>query len=240
MKTRLFMLCAAALLLPGADAAAQKTDLGRAPVRTVTLVSHVRHKDYDRSVFNFQHGVRGDKRFPGRPGVVGFKNLSDGRGLQTGQVSDSPEARDPRETFRLADDTSPDARRDAAEPTAARVRYDIRYGGLTLDGSNDWLEIVNLRGQQSVIKDLGVMAWDEVTHVPAVPASPEPYTGVVRYRRGGLAAPEGVAVRALAGHMYVLHVKDRGTDYYVMFRVDAIDPAGECRLSWKRVPSPKS
>ncbi len=239
MKNRLFMLCAAALLLC-ADASAQKNDLSRVPAKTATLVSHVRHKDYDKSVFNFQHGVRGDKRFPGRRGVVGFKNLPDNRGLHTGQVGDSQEARDPKEMFRLADDTSPNGRRDAAEPTAARVRYDIRYGGLTLNGSNDWLEIVNLRGQQSVIKDLGAMTWDEVTRVPHVPASPEPYTGVVRYARGGIAAPENVVVRAVAGHMYVLHVKDRGTDYYVMFRVEALDPAGECRLSWKRVPSPKS
>jgi hypothetical protein len=39
--------------------------------------------------------------------------------------------------------------------------------------------------------------------------------------------------------MYVLHVKEERADYYAMFRVESLGAAGECNLSWKRVPSPE-
>jgi hypothetical protein len=101
MRTKMLLVCAG-LLLTGVSAGAQKKDLGRIPARTVTLVSYFRQKDYGKSVFDFERGVR-----------------------------------------------------------------------------------------------------------------------------------------AVAGHMYVLHVKEERADYYAMFRVESLGAAGECNLSWKRVPSPE-
>jgi hypothetical protein len=40
--------------------------------------------------------------------------------------------------------------------------------------------------------------------------------------------------------MYLLRVKKGETDYQVMFRVESLDPTGECKLTWKRFPTPKS
>ena len=122
-------------------------------------------------------------------------------------------------------------------------RYDIRYGGISENGDDRWLDIIHRRGARSVIKDIGEMSWAEVYHVPILFASPNPHTGELThsYVGGRLQKifPEEVIVKAIVGHMYVMHVKDQETDYYVMFRVEAIDPKGECRLSWKFVPSPE-
>ena len=52
-------------------------------------------------------------------------------------------------------------------------------------------------------------------------------------------APEGVLVRAVVGHMYVVHSKDENRDLYVMFRVEAVKPGDECTLTWRQVPSPE-
>ncbi len=89
------------------------------------------------------------------------------------------------------------------------------------------------------MKDLGTLDWPQVTSVPVLPARAAPLTGAIRFRARTFVAPEGSIVHAVPGHMYVLHVKDEGADYYVMFRVEEVTPAGECRMSWKRVPSPE-
>lgn len=240
MKTRLFLLCAA-VLLSSAGASAQKKDLGRVPAKTVTLVSSAKLRDYKKSVFNFQHGVRGDKRFPGAPSVVSLKGLPDNRGLELrgfgGSAQDVHETSNP---YRTQNDIVPGGRPDFhSPPRDATVRYDIRFGGLTVNGDNNWLEIAERRGTHSVLKDLGAMDWADVKSVPLLAPSPLPHTGMLTHRNRTV-GPEEVIVRAVVGHMYVLRVKDRKTDYYVMFRVEAIDPVGACTLSWKRVPAPKS
>lgn len=189
MKAKLFTLCTLALLI-NISGRAQDTDLGRTPPQTVTLHSHTRQKSYEKSLFNFEYGVRGDAELP--------KRLH---------------------------------------------RYDIRYGGISENGDDSWLDIVHRRGAQSVLKDIGEMSWTELYHVPVLFASPTPHTGELAHSYAGgrlqKISPEEVIVKAIIGHMYVMHVKDQETDYYVMFRVEAIDPKGECRLSWKLVPSPE-
>jgi hypothetical protein len=234
MKTNLFLLGAAVLLL-NTSGSAQEADLRGVPARTVTLVSHTKQKSYEKSVFNFEYGVRGDKEIPRQPSLETIPDAQRVVDLN-GQQSD-PEVSN---VGRL-DITIPGA--PGVEETSRRpTRYDIRYGGLSLNGDDNWLDIVNRRGAQSMIKDLGEMSWSEVDHVPILFASPQPHNGemIHRFGRGVIeTSPEGIVVKALAGHVYVMHVKDQKTDYYVMFRVEAIDPKGECTLSWKRVPSPE-
>lgn len=189
MKAKLFLFCIVTLLF-NSGGRAQDAELSRIPSQTVSLLSAAKQKSYEKSVFNFEYGARGDAELP--------KRLN---------------------------------------------RYDIRYGGISEDGDDSWLDIVNSRGAQSMLKDVGEMNWTEVYHVPVLFANPTPHTGVLThsYVDGRLKAisPEGVIVKAIIDHMYVMHVKDREADYYVMFRVEAIDPKGECRLSWKIVPSPE-
>lgn len=189
MKVKLFVFCMFALLF-GTTGRAQEADLSRIPSQTATLVSHIRHKSYEKSVFNFEHGARGD-----------------------------------------------------AELVKRLNRYDIRFGGNSENGDDSWLDIVHRRGARSVIRDAGQMSWAEVHHVPVLFASPNPHTGELTHSYAGgrlrEISPKEVIVKAAVGHMYVMHVKDGKTDYYVMFRVESIDPKGECTLSWKLVPSPE-
>ena len=189
MKAKLVICCMFALLV-STSGRAQDADLSRIPTQTTTLVSHIRHKSYEKSVFNFEYGARGDAVLP--------KRLS---------------------------------------------RYDIRYGGISENGDDSWLDIVNRLGARSVITDLGEMSWSEVNHVPVLFASPLPHTGELTHSYAGgklrEISPKEVIVKAVTGHMYVMHIKDRASDYYIMFRVESIAPKGECVLSWKLVPSPE-
>ncbi|HEV7905853.1 MAG TPA: hypothetical protein VGO96_18585 [Pyrinomonadaceae bacterium] len=234
MKTNLFLLCAVVLLI-NTSGSAQKADRRRVPAQTVTLVSHTKQKSYEKSIFNFEYGVRGDKKFPRQ---MSLDEMPDVR-----SVVDLNRQQSDLEVSNVGrmDITIPGVQR-VEVPSNRPTRYDIRYGGFSLNGDDNWLDIVNRRGSRSMLKDLGEMSWSEVEHVPVLPASPTPHTGEVThsFSRGVIkSTPEEVLVKAIAGHVYVMHVKDRRTDYYVMFRVEAIEPQGECTLSWKRVPSPE-
>lgn len=247
MKRKLFLLCAAALLLSdGADA--RQLDLSRAPTKTATLVSFARQKNFGKSVYSFQHGTRGDKwsKSSANPRALSMKGLPDNAGLLTNSHSGAPQdVQQSSNPFRPAGDLAPnreayDYRPPAEGGRATSRRFDIRYGGMSWNGTSDWLEVVDRRGTWSVIKDLGALSWSELTSVPVLPPSPVPHDGGVHVRNGRIVAPQNVFVKAVPGHMYVLRIKDEWSDYHVVFRVESLDPGGECTLSWKRVRSPKS
>lgn len=44
--------------------------------------------------------------------------------------------------------------------------------------------------------------------------------------------------KAIVGHMYVAHVVDEGSDFYALFRVDALVDR-TCTISWKLIPAPQ-
>jgi hypothetical protein len=46
-------------------------------------------------------------------------------------------------------------------------------------------------------------------------------------------------VKAIVGHMYVIHVVDDNSDFYALFTVDAIEKGLRCVISWKIVPAPQ-
>lgn len=45
-------------------------------------------------------------------------------------------------------------------------------------------------------------------------------------------------VKAIVGHMYVIHVVDETRDFYVLFRIDKITRGDNCTISWQTVPAP--
>jgi hypothetical protein len=249
MITRLFLLCAAVLSL-GAVAGARQTDLGRDKAKTTTLVSYGRHRDYGRSVFSFKHGKRGERKTRStiNPRAVSLNGLPSNVGLLRNTLSNGApqQVQDTSNPFRRAGELAPAGTPDNYPPPVARDvrdsprRFDIRYGGLTWNGTNDWLEVVEYAGTRSVIKDLGAMNWSEVTSVPLLEPAPAPHAGGLHIRNRRIVSPQNVHVKAVPGHMYLLRIKDAKDDYQVLFRVESIDPAGECTLSWKRVPTPKS
>jgi hypothetical protein len=122
-----------------------------------------------------------------------------------------------------------------------RARYNLRYGGVYMDGIY-WFNVEMGRDSRSQLKDLGEMNWADVYLVPVLFASDLPYDGLVgvSYKDGKVAevTPTAIHVRPVTGHMYVLHAKDHDSDFYVMFRVESLEPEGQCTISWKRVPSP--
>ena len=249
MKKRLCLLFAAALLTCAGASAQRKNDLGTEKVKKVTLVSQVKSGDYRKSVFNFERGVRGDKGSPApRNPLLSMKGLPDNTGVVRYHASEPSQDPDYKgNPYRSWGDVAPLGRADErVAPNGGlndprRYGYDIRFGGVTFNGTSDWLEVVDRAGGAlSVIKDLGAMRWEDVTEVPLLPPSPAPHPRAVVFRRGRMIAPQRVFVKAVAGHMYLLRVKKGETDYQVMFRVESLDPNGECELTWKRFPTPKS
>ncbi|MCA1618763.1 MAG: hypothetical protein LC795_05520 [Acidobacteria bacterium] len=249
MKIRLFLLCVA-VLSPGSVAGARQTDLGRVPARTTTLVSYGRHRDYGKSVFSFKHGKRGERksRSTVNPRAPSLNGLPGNEGLLRNTLSNGApqQVQDASDPFRRAGELAPVGAPDSHPLPVARDvrdsprRLDIRYGGLTWNGTNDWLEVVDYRGTRSVIKDLGAMSWSEVAGVPPLEPAPAPHPNGLHIRNRRIVSPQNVHVRAVPGHMYLLRIEDAKGDNQVLFRVESIDPAGECTLSWKRVPTPKS
>jgi hypothetical protein len=45
-------------------------------------------------------------------------------------------------------------------------------------------------------------------------------------------------VKAIAGHVYVIHVVDDSRDFYALFRVDDLQRGDYCTVSWKLIPDP--
>jgi hypothetical protein len=67
---------------------------------------------------------------------------------------------------------------------------------------------------------------------PTPPTPPTPATP----RREPTASP--LFVKAVAGHMYVIHVVNNESDYYALFRVDELERGDHCTITWAVVPAP--
>ncbi len=128
-------------------------------------------------------------------------------------------------------------RSDGAKTT--RNYFDIVYGTTSIDGDSDWF---NVSENLSRIKDLGEMSWDDVQLVPILLARPEGSTPETRWTAGESyeVSSDGRVTKAVMGHIYLLHVKDSDSDFYVMFRVEKLKPSDRCVISWKIVPSPEA
>ena len=46
-------------------------------------------------------------------------------------------------------------------------------------------------------------------------------------------------VRAVLGHIYVIHVVDDVRDFYALFRVENLQKGDQCTISWKLIAPPK-
>lgn len=50
---------------------------------------------------------------------------------------------------------------------------------------------------------------------------------------------DSIFVKAIIGHMYVIHVVDKKRDFYALFRVEALERGDNCTITWKLIPSPE-
>jgi hypothetical protein len=69
--------------------------------------------------------------------------------------------------------------------------------------------------------------------------------GVVRQRaepsrpkNDGKPKVDPIFVRAVVGHMYVIHVVDDSRDFYALFRVESLQRGDNCTISWKLIAPP--
>jgi hypothetical protein len=118
-------------------------------------------------------------------------------------------------------------------------RYELVYGSISFNGDSDWFSVS--MGTASRIKDLGELKWSDLNEVPFLAASASPQRGVRSPSPTETfeESSNGQVTRIWAGHVYVLHNKDRDTDFYTLFRVDNLVPSDQVTISWKVVPSPK-
>jgi hypothetical protein len=118
-------------------------------------------------------------------------------------------------------------------------RYSIAYVAFSPTPDDLWLHVEAAPvGGMGLLKDMGEMKWEEVDRMPALVLKPIT-PGISFSINYGMRSvgPQGLIVRALAGHVYAAEIKDDRTDYRVIFRIDSIDSNGDCNISWKRIPA---
>ncbi|HEX8282731.1 MAG TPA: hypothetical protein VF588_05225 [Pyrinomonadaceae bacterium] len=70
------------------------------------------------------------------------------------------------------------------------------------------------------------------------PSAAKPLTEPRRPKHDGVPKVDPIFAKAVAGHMYVLHVVDEREDFYVLFRVESLVRGDNCTITWKRIPAP--
>src|SRR6185503_5810441 len=118
-------------------------------------------------------------------------------------------------------------------------RFSIAYLSFSKAPDDLWLhlEAASPFDGMGSLEDMGEMKWEEVERIPALvpkPITPELSFWINQGMR--TIGPEGLVVRAVAGHVYAVQIKANRTDYRVIFRIDSIDSNGDCHISWKRIP----
>ena len=123
----------------------------------------------------------------------------------------------------------------------ARNDAQLMYGSISFDPDTDWFSVSAGGDEASRIKDLGGLQWSEVYFTPVLYANPRQSTGI---KFPGLQesfeeSSDGRVTKVAAGHVYLVHIKNREADLYALFRVEALEPNDNCTISWRVVPSPE-
>jgi hypothetical protein len=134
--------------------------------------------------------------------------------------------------------------REAKERTGGV--WDLGYGNLLIS-DEDWFEVGLDNDERTVIKDLGKLSWSDSFSVPVLTPLPELAPGQKRTigvdasgdTHKQWAATNGVFAKAIAGHIYAVHIKRVGADLYFLFRVDHLEQQDNCVISWKQIPAPE-
>lgn len=79
---------------------------------------------------------------------------------------------------------------------------------------------------------------DGVVRAKAAP-QPAPTTAPSRPKHDGKPKVDPIYVKAILGHMYVIHVVDETRDFYALFRVEGIERGDNCTISWRLVDAPQ-
>lgn len=72
---------------------------------------------------------------------------------------------------------------------------------------------------------------EQVIVVRAAPSRP---------RHDGKPRVDPMFVKAVVGHVYVIHVVDDVRDFYALFRVEALERGDNCTISWQLIQAPRT
>lgn len=61
-----------------------------------------------------------------------------------------------------------------------------------------------------------------------------------RPKNDGTPRVDPMFVKAVVGHMYVIHVVDDVRDFYALFRVEALERGDNCTISWQLIQAPET
>jgi hypothetical protein len=103
-----------------------------------------------------------------------------------------------------------------------RNNWDILFGNAR---DRDIFDVTMVTDDRSRIRDLGELSWYDTFTVPSLEAYPEP--------------TREPSVNVVAGHMYLVHSRDRDSDHYALFRVENLQPMQSVTISWKLIPKPE-
>lgn len=103
-----------------------------------------------------------------------------------------------------------------------RNNWDILFGNSPLP---DAFDVTMVTDDRSRIKDLGRFGWGDRLVIPTVAAYEEP--------------EREPSVKAIEGHLYLVHSRDTHSDHYALFRVEKLDPGKSVEISWQIIPRPQ-
>jgi hypothetical protein len=101
-----------------------------------------------------------------------------------------------------------------------RNNWDLLFGDSSFP---DAFNVTMVTDDCSRIKDLGALEWNQYFEVKALPAYEKP--------------THEPGVKAVVGHMYIVHTKDRDEDHYALFRVEALESGKSVTISWRLIPA---
>lgn len=223
-----FLLCAESSSPGSAQTVSTETS---SEISTVTLYAPLKYKqDQSRAVFDFQGGAR--------PGRLGRWDLGYGF-LYAGEEFDwlqSSSAHGHRSVIRDLgkNDWTDNFTVPEVEPLAKLKPGEQRRIGVDTSGADGADGLPGARGEDGPDAD-GVVR-SKPTHDPSLPVVPSRPPS--RPKHDGKPKIDPLFVKAIPGHMYVIHVVDDVNDFYALFRVEALETGDNCTISWKRITAP--
>jgi hypothetical protein len=103
-----------------------------------------------------------------------------------------------------------------------RNNWELLFGNSPMP---DAFDVTMVADDRSRIRDLGKYNWGEKFEVPTLAAYEEP--------------EREPSVKAIEGHMYLVHARDTDTNLYALFRVEKLVPGESVEISWKVIAPPQ-
>jgi hypothetical protein len=240
MKNAVLVIIGLVAVLLGADssspACAQTVSTDTSPeISSVTLYAPLKYKhDQSRAVFDFQGGARPARSW-GR-WDLGYGFLYAGNEFDWLQSSSAQGHRTVIRELGKHDWTDnftvPEVEPMPKLKPGEQRRIGVDTSGA--DGADGADGLPGARGEDGADPD-GVVR-SRPTHDPSVPVVPSRRPS--RPKHDGKPKIDPLFVKAIPGHMYVIHVVDDVNDFYALFRVEALETGDNCTISWKRITAP--